>query len=597
MSKELHRNKIDQEETWDLSHFFKTEAEFEQAIMQTQEDVKEFVETYKGKLKEKESVNACLSSYANVYEAIVPLDAYASLNLSVDQTDESHQIRASRWNQILAELMSELSFVDSELLALPKETLEAAIHHDASFSRYLLQLIEKKPYTLDAEVEKVLASFTSIFEAPYELYNTTKMLDLEFPDFKVKDQRHSLSYLAFEGSLEYEPDTEKRRAAFNAFSKELRKYQHTTAKTYDLHIQTEKKLADLRGYDSVTDYLLQTQEVDKSLYNRQIDLIMDELAPHMRKYAKLIKKVYNLKTMTYADLKVPLDPTYVPRVTYEEAQKYIKDALGLLGEDYNDMLDRAFDERWIDYAQNKGKSTGAFCSSPFGVHPYILISWSNQMEDVFTLIHELGHAGHFNYANAHQNIFNANSSMYFVEAPSTMNEMLLANNLLNKSTDKRFKRWVIATLISGTYYHNFVTHLLEAAYQREVYKLVDAKENVNAAILNQLKRDVLESFWGDAVEITEGAELTWMRQPHYYMGLYPYTYSAGLTISTQVSRRILEEGQPAVDDWINVLKLGGSKKPIELAQLAGVDISTEEPLRETINYIGSLVDELSQLID
>lgn len=597
MSKELHRNKIDQEETWDLSHFFKTEAEFEQAIMQTQEDVKEFVETYKGKLKEKESVNACLSSYANVYEAIVPLDAYASLNLSVDQTDESHQIRASRWNQILAELVSELSFVDSELLALPKETLEAAIHHDASFSRYLLQLIEKKPYTLDAEVEKVLASFTSIFEAPYELYNTTKMLDLEFPDFKVKDQRHSLSYLAFEGSLEYEPDTEKRRAAFNAFSKELRKYQHTTAKTYDLHIQTEKKLADLRGYDSVTDYLLQTQEVDKSLYNRQIDLIMDELAPHMRKYAKLIKKVYNLKTMTYADLKVPLDPTYVPRVTYEEAQKYIKDALGLLGEDYNDMLDRAFDERWIDYAQNKGKSTGAFCSSPFGVHPYILISWSNQMEDVFTLIHELGHAGHFNYANAHQNIFNANSSMYFVEAPSTMNEMLLANNLLNKSTDKRFKRWVIATLISGTYYHNFVTHLLEAAYQREVYKLVDAKENVNAAILNQLKRDVLESFWGDAVEITEGAELTWMRQPHYYMGLYPYTYSAGLTISTQVSRRILEEGQPAVDDWINVLKLGGSKKPIELAQLAGVDISTEEPLRETINYIGSLVDELSQLID
>src|SRR5699024_10685675 len=159
-------------------------------------------------------------------------------------------------------------------------------------------------------------------------------------------------------------------------------------------------------------------------------------------------------------------------------------------------------------------------------------------------------------------------SMYFIEAPSTMNEMLMANHLLKNSEDPKFKRWVISSIISRTYYHNFVTHLLEAAYQREVYKMVDNYETVTASDLNRLKRQVIEEFWGDDVEITEGAELTWMRQPHYYMGLYPYTYSAGLTIATQMANRVLEEGQPAVEDWLEVLREGGKRDAVGLSKMA-----------------------------
>ena len=178
-----------------------------------------------------------------------------------------------------------------------------------------------------------------------------------------------------------------------------------------------------------------------------------------------------------------------------------------------------------------------------------------------------------------------------------MNEMLVANHLLENSDDPKFKRWVISSIVARTYYHNFVTHLLEAAYQRKVYERIDAGGSVNAGVLNDLKRGVLEEFWGDDVEITEGAELTWMRQPHYYMGLYPYTYSAGLTISTQVSKRILAEGQPAVDEWLEVLKAGGTKSPAELAKMAGVDITTEQPFRDTIAYIGELIDQLVELTE
>jgi len=317
----------------------------------------------------------------------------------------------------------------------------------------------------------------------------------------------------------------------------------------------------------------------------------------MRKYAKLIQRIHNLEEMTFMDLKLAVDPEFEPEVSIQEARDYVEKALSVLGQDYVDMINRAFDERWIDFAQNKGKSTGAFCASPYGIHPYVLISWTEKMRDVFVLAHELGHAGHFYLAHKNQNIFNVNPSLYHIEAPSTMNELLMANYLMKNTADKRMRRWVLSCMISRTYYHNFVTHLLEAAYQREVYNIIDKGGSVHAALLSKIKREVLEKFWQDAVVINEGAELTWMRQPHYYNGLYPYTYSAGLTIATEVNRRILTEGQKAIDDWIEVLKSGGIYTPVEFAKHAGVDITTEKPLMRTIEYIGNIIDEIIKLAD
>jgi oligoendopeptidase F len=324
---------------------------------------------------------------------------------------------------------------------------------------------------------------------------------------------------------------------------------------------------------------------------------MEKLAPHMRKYAKLLQRIHKIDEMTFADLKIAVDPSYEPSITVEESKKYTYEALSILGQDYLEMLQKSYDERWIDFVQNKGKSTGAFCSSPYRRHPYILISWTEKMREVFVLAHELGHAGHFNLCHQYQNIFDTRPSMYFIEAPSTMNEMLMANYLMKTNEDIRFKRWVLSSMISRTYYHNFVTHLLEAAYQREVYEIIDKGGSVQASKLNEIKKGVLERFWGDTVTINEGAELTWMRQPHYYMGLYPYTYSAGLTVATEVSKRILEEGQPAINDWREVLKAGGTQTPIELAKMAGVDITTDKPLLNTIDHIGNIIDEIIKLTE
>jgi oligoendopeptidase F len=593
----LERKDVDEKLTWDLSAIYKTEDDFNQAVKEAQIIAEELEKEFKGKLNTSKAINSCLDKLRRLAQLATLTGTYSYLLVAVDQTNVENQTRQMRLSNISSNISSRTSFIESEIIQADEELIKEAIEESVENANYLKEIIRKKEHVLHPEVEKTLSALSSTLGSPYQIYNMAKLADMDFGTFTVDGKEYPLSFVLFEGEWEYENDTKVRRAAFEAFSKKLREYQHTIAAAYQIQVQKEKTIATLRGFDSVIDSLLFSQQVDRELYNRQIDLIMEHLAPHMRKYAKLLQKIHGLDEMTFADLKLVVDPNFEPQITVEESRKYVEGALSVLGDDYLAMVKKAFDERWIDFVQNKGKSTGAFCSSPYGAHPFVLISWTKRMREVFVLSHELGHAGHFTLAQQNQNIFDTRPSTYFVESPSTMNEMLMANYLMKNTEDKRMKRWVLSSMISRTYYHNFVTHLLEAHYQREVYRIIDAGGSVQASTLNKLKRETLEKFWGDAVKINEGAELTWMRQPHYYMGLYPYTYSAGLTIATEVSKRVLTEGQTALDDWKEVLKAGGTKTPVELAQMAGVDITTDKPLLNTIEHIGNLIDDIIKLTE
>lgn len=591
------RGEISEDLKWDLTRIYKNDHEFEAAIKKLETDSNALVNKYKGKISEADLILALLKDHSELQILSDHLGVYSYLALSVDMTDESAQKRVDRIDMLLAEFATKTKFVDSELMALPESMIRDAIARTTEFKFFLETLIERKKYQLSPESEELLETLGPVLDLPYRGYNTTKLSDIEFPNFEVDGQSYPLSYVLFENNYQHDSNTKVRRAAFEAFSKKLREYINTTANYYSSQTQKEKILSKLRGFDSVIDYLLFGQMVSRELYDRQIDGIMEHLAPHMRRYAKLLQKVHGIDKMTFADLKISLDPDYDPKVSIEESKEYVQGALSVLGEDYAKLVMRSYDDRWTDYAQNIGKSTGGFCSSPYQKDSYILFSWTGTLSEIFTLVHELGHAGHFALAQQNNNILETECSLYFIEAPSTANEMLLSHYLMKKNTDVRFKRWVLSSMIGNTYFHNFVTHLLEAAYQREVYRAVDRGESLQASDYSRLKREVLEKFWGDTVEIIDGAELTWMRQPHYYMGLYPYTYSAGLTISTQVSQRILKEGDAAAKDWIDTLKAGGSKKPEDLAKMAGVDISTDRALMDTIRYIGDVITELEELTD
>ncbi|MCG1472372.1 oligoendopeptidase F [Staphylococcus epidermidis] len=588
------REEVPVRETWDLKDLFTSDQAFYQTLEQVVQMSLDFNHTYYQKLNNIETIEKALDEYERILIEIDRLYNYPELRLSVDTSNEEAQKVNAKLNTTSGKIASLLSFVDSEILELSDEII-SELRSQTKYPHFIKQLQDRKPYQLSADVEKVLATLTPTLRSPFELYGTTKSLDINFESFDYEGVTYPLDYATFENEYEDHPSPEFRRKSFRAFSDALRQYQHTTAATYNMQVQQEKIEADLRGYDSVIDYLLQDQEVTKDMFDRQIDVIMSDLAPVMQKYAEIIQRVHNLDKMRFEDLKISIDPNFEPEISIEESKKYIYGALNVLGDDYVKMLKSAYDYRWIDFAQNKGKDTGAYCASPYVTHSYVFISWTGKMAETFVLAHELGHAGHFTLAQKHQNLLESEASMYFVEAPSTMNEMLMANYLFNSSNDPRFKRWVIGSILSRTYYHNMVTHLLEAAYQREVYRRVDNGESLTAPLLNEIMLNTYKAFFGDTVEMTDGVELTWMRQPHYYMGLYSYTYSAGLTIGTVVSQCIKNEGQPAVDRWLKTLQAGGSQSPIELAQIAGVDITTDAPLKETINYISNLVDELEVL--
>ncbi|MDW3859183.1 oligoendopeptidase F [Staphylococcus saprophyticus] len=590
------RSDVPKDETWDITELFSSDEAFYQVLDETLEAAKAFNKQYTERLNHAEMIEVALNAYSDILIQLDRMANYAELNLSVDTANEQAQTLSAKFSTSYGKIASELSFVVSEIIELSDTTLDELIK-TSQYPHFLTKIKAKKAYKLSPEVEKVLASLSPTFDGAFDLYGTTKMLDIDFESFEHNNQNYPLDYATFENKYEDNPDRGFRETSFKYFSDALRKYQHTTAATYNLQVQQEKIEADLRGYESVIDYLLQDQEVTRDMFDRQIDVIMSDLAPIMQKYAKLIKRVHGLDVMGFEDLKVSIDPNYEPEISIEDSKQYIYGALDVLGQDYLKMVEAAYEERWIDFAQNKGKDTGAYCASPYASHSYVFISWTGKMTETFVLAHELGHAGHFTLAQKHQNYLESEASMYFVEAPSTMNEMLMSNYLFKNSDDPKFKRWVIGSIISRTYYHNMVTHLLEAAYQREVYTKVDNGESLTAPVLNQIMLDVYSQFFGDSVKLTEGTELTWMRQPHYYMGLYSYTYSAGLTIGTVMSQRIQTEGQPAVDAWLETLKAGGSKSPVELADIAGIDIRTDAPLKSTIGYIGKLVDELEMLTD
>ncbi|GAA0329303.1 oligoendopeptidase F [Bacillus carboniphilus] len=591
------RSEVPVEQTWKVEDLFATVEEWEAALREIEELIPT-VTQYKNRLAEGPQVLLdCLEAQSAIMEKAILVGTYASLRSSEDGTNPENQANSGKLASAFARLGASLSFVDSEILALPGGTIEKYIEENKGLEPYrnnLEDLAARKPHTLSPETEEVLASLSEVHQAPYMIYQRSKSSDMQFNSFVTSDgEEQPNSFALFEDQHELSPDTETRRKAYDSFVETLKQYQNTFAATYTTEVKKQVALAKVRNYDSVTQMLLHPQKVTEEMYNNQLDVIQNELAPHMRRFAQLKKRVLGLDTLKFCDLKAPLDPDFNPKTTYEEASEVILESLKVMGPEYSEIMEKALKERWVDLADNVGKSTGAFCSSPYGSHPFILLTWTDTMRGAFILAHELGHAGHFYLANKNQRSFNTRPSTYFVEAPSTMNEMLLADHILSKTTDKRMRRWVILQLL-GTYYHNFVTHLLEGEYQRRVYTLAEKGVPLTAKTLSEQKGEALANFWGDTVEIDEGAKLTWMRQPHYYMGLYPYTYSAGLTVSTAVSQLFKEEGQPAIDRWLEVLKAGGTKTPQELIQYAGVDMTTPDAIKKAVSYVGSLVDELEK---
>ena len=585
-----HRSEFPENELWDLTALYQDQEDFLRAIEKAREDIQKFVRDYQGKLSTFEDFERAFAELEQIYIQISHIGNYGFMPQTTDFGDESFAQIAQAAMEFETEANVALSFFDDALVGADEAVLEK-LGQEPHLTSAIRQAKIKKAHYLGADVEKALTNLGEVFYSPKDIYTKMRAGDFAMADFEVDGKVYKNSFVTYENFYQNHENAEIREKAFRSFSEGLRQHQNTAAAAYLAQVKSEKLLADMKSYDSVFDYLLAEQEVDRSMFDRQIDLIMSEFAPVAQKYLKHVAKVNGLEKMTFADWKLDLDSELNPEVSIDDAYDLVMKSVEPLGQEYCQEVARYKEERWVDFAANAGKDSGGYAADPYRVHPYVLMSWTGRMSDVYTLIHEIGHSGQFIFSDNHQSYFNAHMSTYYVEAPSTFNELLLSDYLERQFDNPRQKRFALAHRLTDTYFHNFITHLLEAAFQRKVYTLIEEGGTFGASKLNAIMKEVLTDFWGDAVEIDDDAALTWMRQAHYYMGLYSYTYSAGLVIST-AGYLHLKNDENGARDWLELLKSGGSKTPLESAMIIGADISTDKPLRDTIQFLSDTVDQI-----
>ncbi|MGT2744287.1 oligoendopeptidase F [Streptococcus phocae subsp. phocae] len=584
------RSEFPENELWDLTALYKDRQDFLLAIEKALEDVVLFKRQYENHLVTVEDFTQALMEIEQIYIQMSHIGTYSFMPQTTDFSSEEFAQIAQAGEDFVTKASVTLSFFDTALASADITVLNELEKNPYFSAAIRLAKIQKK-HLLSADVEKTLTNLREVLAAPYDIYTKMRAGDFEMEDFEVDGKTYQNSFVSYENFYQNHDDAQVREKAFRSFSKGLRKHQNTAAAAYLVKVKSEKLIADMKGYASVFDYLLAEQEVDRSMFDRQIDMIMSDFAPVAQAFLKHVAKVNGLEKMTFADWKLDLDSDLNPEVSIDGAYDLVMKSLAPLGKEYTQEIERYQTERWVDFAANANKDSGGYAADPYKVHPYVLMSWTGRMSDVYTLIHEIGHSGQFIFSDNHQSIFNTHMSTYYVEAPSTFNELMLSDYLEKQFDDPRQKRFALAHRLTDTYFHNFITHLLEAAFQRKVYTLIEEGGTFGAEQLNAMMKDVLKEFWGDAVEIDDDAALTWMRQAHYYMGLYSYTYSAGLVIST-AGYLNLKNNPNGADEWLTFLKSGGSKTPLETAKLIGADISTSKPLQDTIAFLSDTVDRI-----
>lgn len=584
------RSEFPENELWDLTALYKDRQDFLLAIEKALQDIDLFKRNYEGRLTSVDDFTQALIEIEHIYIQMSHIGTYAFMPQTTDFSDESFAQIAQAGDDFMTKASVALSFFDTALANAVLDVLDT-LEKNPYFSAAIRMAKIQKEHLLSPDVEKALANLREVINAPYDIYTKMRAGDFDMDDFEVDGKTYKNSFVSYENFYQNHENAEIREKAFRSFSKGLRKHQNTAAAAYLAKVKSEKLLADMKGYASVFDYLLAEQEVDRSLFDRQIDLIMTEFGPVAQKFLKHVAQVNGLEKMTFADWKLDIDNDLNPEVSIDGAYDLVMKSLAPLGQEYTKEIERYQTERWVDFAANANKDSGGYAADPYKVHPYVLMSWTGRMSDVYTLIHEIGHSGQFIFSDNHQSYFNTHMSTYYVEAPSTFNELMLSDYLEHQFDDPRQKRFALAHRLTDTYFHNFITHLLEAAFQRKVYTLIEEGGTFGADQLNAMMKEVLTDFWGDAVDIDDDAALTWMRQAHYYMGLYSYTYSAGLVIST-AGYLNLKHNPNGAKEWLDFLKSGGSRTPLDTAMLIGADIATEKPLRDTIQFLSDTVDQI-----
>ena len=591
------RSEIPVEDTWALEDIYPTDEAWEQELATLAQD-KDVLTGYAGRLSENaHTLYAYLVKMEETNKKASSLANYAMRRSDEDTRNATYQAMTGRFMSVAVALDSECSFETPEIMAISDETLDGFYREYPQleqFRRYLTDLRRRKDHVLSAAEEKLMAAAGEMAQAPINTFSSFINADLKFPDaVDGEGKNRPLSQSTF---ITYQEgaDRDLRKSAYENLYGTLKNFHNTAASLLNAQAKQLQFFADARGYGSALEASLDQNNVPVSVYTNLIDAVHANL-DKMHRYVRLRKKLLGVDELHFFDVYAQLVPEAGGKIPFADAKQTVYDALAPLGPDYQAVLKEAFDNRWIDVYENEGKRAGAYAAS-IPVHPFVLLNYTGTLDAQFTLAHEMGHALHSYLSAKNQSHIDSQYVIFVAEVASTCNEALLMEYLLSKTTDKKARAALINHFLEqfkGTLYRQ----TMFAEFEMNIGKMAGEGQTLTAEVLSNEYRRLNELYFGPDMVVDDEIAVEWARIPHFYFDYYVFQYATGYSAAIALSKRILAEGESAVQDYLGFLSGGCSKSPIDLLKGAGVDMTSPEPVNRALELFGSLLDEMEALME
>lgn len=593
------RDEIEVQYKWNLTDIFESDEAWEASFSSVETKIPA-LKKFEGILTESaDNVRNYLKLEEEIGISLEQLHLYSMLSKDSDMSVPKYQSMDDRVKTLLTTFTSVTSFFKPEILKLKKETLEKWCDEKDDLKKYghfFDDLFREKPHTLTSEEENILALTSEMKNVPYNTFSLFTDADLQFP--KIDDgsgNEIEISHGRFYSAL-YSANRTYREQAYRAYYKPFMQYANTFSSLLMGNIKGNIFTAKVKKFISAREASLFRNNISTNVYDNLIKTVNQNFEP-MHRWTALKKKILKLDKLHPFDSYVTIFPFEEKKYSYDESIKLVKEALQPLGKDYLQILERAFSERWIDVFETRSKRSGAYSSgTTFGVHPYVLLNWNNQLNDVFTLAHEMGHNMHSYYTGASQPYVYANYSIFLAEVASTFNESLLLEYLLEHSRSKEEKLFLYEKYLNNVT-TTFYRQTMFAEYESEIHKLVEEGASLTATDFRNLYKNLYQKYWGDEMFVDVEEEYTWARIPHFYYNFYVYQYATGFAASELLVQKVKNGGEAAVKNYLGFLNSGSSKYSLDILKDAGVDMNSSEPIFATINKMTFILNEIEKLIN
>lgn len=594
MQQVLKRSEMQQAVRWKLEDLFGSQVEWDKEFSLVNQ-LLEKLKPYQGKLSSAEALKGCFELEDDISLHTERLYVYATMRHHEDTTEPQYQALSEKAKQLSVTVGEAFSFITPEVLSLPNEQLNAFIE-DPKLEAYRFTLSEmkrQKAHILSKQEEALLAQVASMSKAPETIYSMLNNADMKFPT--IQDENGNKVELTHGSYIQFleSRNTEVRKAAFKGVYDTYRKFRNMIASTLNASIQKNLFYSNARKYPSALEMYLYSDNIPKKAYTSLIDTIHKHL-PLMHRYMNLRKQLLGVKELHMYDLFAPVVEEFDMNITFEEAKATVKESLKPLGDSYLKILQEGFDNGWIDVYENEGKRTGAYSWGAYGTHPYVLLNHKNNLNSMFTLTHEMGHALHSYHSDNNLPYRDAQYSIFLAEVASTLNETLLMDYLLKKTTNKKEKMYLLSYYIDQ-FRTTVFRQTMFAEFEMIIHDLAEKGKALTPQLLCDVYYDLNKKYYGDNMVIDKDIEMEWARIPHFYTSFYVFKYATGFSAAQSFAKQILEEGKPAVERYIGFLKSGGSDFSINILKKAGVDMSTPKPIEEGMSLLESLIKEMEQL--